>query len=159
MTEQSFDTSDGESGEDKTVTIRRSQIKALEKSAKDREDLAAQLKVAQRKLMFAEAGLPLGDKRVNYFVRGYDGEETPEAIREAAVEIGLLEVNDQIPGQTTVDQQVEQSNIEAIQKAGRGAGVPQPGNLEAGLEAAMAEGGVAALSSYLAQQGIPLSED
>lgn len=51
------------------------------------EDRAA---AAERELAFAKAGLPLSDPKMGYFVKGYDGDLTPEAIKAAAEEAGFL---------------------------------------------------------------------
>lgn len=68
---------------DRTVTLRRRDIDALEAKA-------ARAEAAERKLAFAEAGLDLTDKKLGYFVKGYDGELSADAIRSAATDAGFL---------------------------------------------------------------------
>ena len=46
-------------------------------------ELARRTEKAERRLAFAEAGIPLGDPRARYFVNGYDGEVAAEAIKSA----------------------------------------------------------------------------
>jgi hypothetical protein len=53
---------------------------------------------------FTKAGIPMDDPRIGYFVKGYDGELEPTAIREAAVSAGFI----QAPPQT-VDPTVQQA--------------------------------------------------
>lgn len=45
------------------------------------EEQAAEAAAAKRELMFARAGVPIDDPKLKYFVRGYDGELTPDAIK------------------------------------------------------------------------------
>ena len=162
MTEQTFDTS-AEATEDSVVKIRRSEIKSIQKKARERDELAAELEQAradQRELAFAKAGLPLAtDKRLGYFVKGYDGELTPDAIRAAAEEAGFLQSqSDASPGQTTIEEQVEREAVQSIYSASQGAGAPGPGD-DGGVEKAYQDGGTAGLMAFLGQQGLPISED
>jgi hypothetical protein len=75
---------------DKPVTIRRSHINALEAKAKTAQEAAERAEKAERRLAFAEAGISLADPKLAYFVKGYDGELTVEAIQAAATEAGFL---------------------------------------------------------------------
>lgn len=74
----------------RTVTLRRDQIRQLEKQAKAATEATARADAAERKLAFAEAGLSLADPKMAYFVKGYDGEMTAAAITEAATTAGFL---------------------------------------------------------------------
>lgn len=62
---------------------------ARKQEAKARE-AEARAAAAERELAFAKAGLPLSDPKMSYFVKGYDGELAPEAIRSAAEAAGFL---------------------------------------------------------------------
>ncbi len=68
----------------------RSVNKKLEKELaalrKEREELIA----AKRENAFIKAGIDPNDARFKYFVKGYDGELDPEAIREAGIEAQLI---------------------------------------------------------------------
>lgn len=82
--------------EERTVTVKRSQIRALEEKAKRADEAEAAKADLERQMAFVRAGLPLDEdspegKRMAYFVRGYDGDLTPEAIRTAASDAGFLE--------------------------------------------------------------------
>jgi hypothetical protein len=73
---------------------------------------------AERKLAFVEAGVPLDDK-TTYFVKGYDGEITAEAIRAEAQRIGVI---------TTESQVTPQENEGLRQMAQASAGAPPSGD-------------------------------
>ena len=60
--------------EDEYVRLPKADLQQLRAKARKAED-------AERRLAFAEAGIPLGDKRASYFVKGYDGELNPDAIK------------------------------------------------------------------------------
>lgn len=81
---------DDEEQEPRTVTLKRDQIRQLEKQAKAATEATARAEAAERKLAFAEAGLSLADPKMAYFVKGYDGELTAAAITEAATAAGFL---------------------------------------------------------------------
>jgi ribosomal protein L12E/L44/L45/RPP1/RPP2 len=68
----------------------RQHIKELEKEVNDLRQLKAEAETAKRELAFAKAGIPMDSPIAKYFIKGYDGELTPEAIHEAATEAGLV---------------------------------------------------------------------
>lgn len=63
----------------------------LEKRAKQADVHAKAAAEAQKELAFYKAGLPMSDPRLAYFVKGYDGEMTSEAIRTAAATAGFID--------------------------------------------------------------------
>lgn len=65
-------------------------IRQLREKAKRADELAVQLAELQRKDAFRSAGIDPSDKRAAYFVKGYEGELDPEAIKAAALEAGFL---------------------------------------------------------------------
>lgn len=65
-------------------------IRALRQKAKERDQLANQLAERERELAFAKSGLDFDDPKLKYFIKGYDGELTPEAIKAKAQEDGFL---------------------------------------------------------------------
>lgn len=65
-------------------------IRNLRKKAKEYDTLQAQLEERERELAFAKASLDLNDPKMTYFMKGYEGEMTPEAIRERAEADGFL---------------------------------------------------------------------
>lgn len=64
--------------------------KQLEQELQAKKDAESRAARAERELAFAKAGIDLGDSRMSYFVKGYDGEADPEKIRLAAMEAGFL---------------------------------------------------------------------
>lgn len=76
----------------------RARMKQLEKEAKELRRQVAEFSQASREMNFVKAGIQTDDPRFKYFVKGYDGELTPEAIRRAAEEAQLI-----TPQQTVED--------------------------------------------------------
>ena len=81
-----------ESGEEiqETRNPLRSRIKELESEIKSMRQQAAEAEQAKRELAFVKAGIDPADSAAKYFVKGYDGELTADAIKQAAVEARLL---------------------------------------------------------------------
>lgn len=65
-------------------------IRALRQKAKEADRLQAELAARDRELAFAKSGLNFDDPKLKYFIKGYDGELTPEAIKAKAQEDGFL---------------------------------------------------------------------
>ena len=68
----------------------RARIRELEQQVKAFEAKAKEAEAAQRELAFVKAGVNPDSAAAKYFVKGYDGELTPEAIRAAAEEANLV---------------------------------------------------------------------
>lgn len=137
-------------------------IPALRKAANAAKKLRAENARIKRELAFAKAGIPLNDAKMNYFVKGYEGDLEPEAIREAAVEAGFLVTQDASQEQTgepgvEVAAQAQQRVMAAS------AGATSEDISEAAaisrMEAAMQEGGIEAMLDVARQYGVPTSED
>jgi DNA-binding NarL/FixJ family response regulator len=84
----------------------RARMRELESEVKVLRQQADEAKGAQRELAFVKAGVDLSSNMSKYFVKGYDGELTPEAIRAAATEANLIQ--NQAP-QQVVPQQEKQA--------------------------------------------------
>jgi hypothetical protein len=103
MSDQNPDQMDGDTGDDGTavVQIPRSNIRALEKAAKAGQQAQAELAALRREMTFREVGIDPSNAAHKYFIKGYDGETTPEAIRAAAAEAGFLKAaTEQAPPQS-----------------------------------------------------------
>lgn len=139
-----------EETQDSRAQIPVEDLRNLRKKAKSADDAERRAAKAERELAFAKAGLDLGDPKVGYFVKGYDGELTPEAIRATAVELGFVAV-------PTVDQQAasEAKGIEQITSTATG-GQPASFDVAAELQAARNEREVMAI---LRRAGLPTSDD
>jgi ribosomal protein L12E/L44/L45/RPP1/RPP2 len=68
----------------------RAHMRKLEAENKRKDEELATLKSAQRELVFLKAGVNPDDPKAKYFVKGYDGELTVEAIRQAAEEASYI---------------------------------------------------------------------
>lgn len=151
-TDDDFDSDDidasGETGD----------IKSLRRAANSKKKLEQELNELKRELAFAKAGLALDDPKLKYFVKGYDGEMTAEAIREAASEAGFL--SSQPQGENPSLAAVGAAQQRVMQAA---SGVSYEGLTEeaalAQLESAMEEGGIEALLDVARQFGIPTHID
>lgn len=69
----------------------RERMKQLEAENAALREQAASASEAARKLAFVEAGVDPSLPVAKYFMKGYDGELTPEAIRQAAIEAQILQ--------------------------------------------------------------------
>jgi hypothetical protein len=119
-----------DSGNPRTVQMRRQDIRALEKQAKRAADLDAELATLRRERAFMSAGVPVDDPAARYFVKGYDGELDPDAIKAAAVESKMPWAKGEEIGPE------EQAAHEAAQAAAAGGTPPGAGpNMEAELAA------------------------
>lgn len=74
----------------------RARMKQLEKENREKDALLAQLQAQAKELSFVKAGVDVADPKFKYFIKGYDGELTPEAIREAAQEAQLIAPQQQV---------------------------------------------------------------
>lgn len=78
----------GESGS-ATVTLRRDEIRSMERDAKQARQAMEQVTALQRELAFAKSGHEFSDKQQKALLSVVDGDLTPEAIRAAAAELGF----------------------------------------------------------------------
>jgi hypothetical protein len=135
-------------------------IQSLRKAANAAKKLKAENVRIKRELAFAKAGIPLNDAKMNYFVKGYEGELEPDAIREAAVEAGFLVAQD-APQEQTGDPGVEVAAQAQQRVMAASAGATAEDITEAAaisrMESAMQEGGIEAMLDVARQYGIPTS--
>ena len=68
----------------------RARMRQLEKENAEAKKLLAEAETAKRELAFVKAGIDLTSPMSKYFVKGYDGDYSPESIRQAAVEAQLI---------------------------------------------------------------------
>lgn len=130
--------------------------RGLRRAANKSKKLEAELAELRRELAFAKAGLPMDDPKMKYFVKGYEGDMEPDAIRAAAAEAGFLAANPQAGAQAAVAESQAR-----VMSAAAGA-VYEDASEEAALarlEAAMQEGGVEAMLDVARQYGIPVAID
>lgn len=136
-------------------------IRSLRRAAASSKKLKAENAKLQREIAFAKAGLPLSDPKMNYFIKGYDGELDAEAIREAAAQAGFISSQ----GDASVEQQAQQQvSLEAqnrVMSASAGAFVEDASEAAAlaRMEQAMNEGGMEAMLDVVRQYGIPIATE
>jgi hypothetical protein len=140
--------------------------KSLRAAANRSKKLEAELNSMKRELAFARAGLPLDDPRLQYFIRGYDGDLDPEAIIFAAHEAGFVEFEEEMNEGEYIDGSEDDGTPELggqqrVMRASAGATSEDISeNAALGrLEAAMNEGGLDAMLDVARQYGIPTSYD
>jgi hypothetical protein len=81
-----FDETDDEAPKDPV----RARMRLLEKEAAELKKQVAEAEAVKREMAFIKAGIPTDNPMSKYFVKGYDGDITPEAIRQAAEEANLI---------------------------------------------------------------------
>jgi hypothetical protein len=74
---------DDPNAETPMVQMPRKDARRLAKAAKAGREAQQQLAQLERERAYVKAGVPLDDKRAAYFIAGYTGEQTPEAIKAA----------------------------------------------------------------------------
>lgn len=130
------------------VQLSSEDLRNLRKAAKERNELQAQIEQQKRELAFAKANLDLNDPKLGYFIKGYEGDLTPEAIRAQALADGFIqqqqasneELNAQQrianassgAGETTdpgiIDKMRHASSVEEVMKLAAEAGMPTSWN-------------------------------
>ena len=68
----------------------RARMKQLEKETRELRKQLAEAETARREFNFLKAGIDPTEPKFKYFVKGYDGELSPDAIRLAAEEAQLI---------------------------------------------------------------------
>lgn len=126
--------------------------KALRDAANRSGKYKAEAESLRRENAFLKAGISVEDQRMTYFVRGYDGELTTEAIRKAAQEAGFISTQSQQPPAAAAQRRMVAAAAGATPEGSTGSGDISR------LEDAMAEGGVAAMTAVLNELGIPVSQ-
>ena len=130
----------------------RRELERKQAEAEQRATAAEEKAVAlERRIAFAEAGVPLSDPRAKYFVKGYEGELTAEAIQAEAATFGLT----QAPASA-----IPEAERQALTTMGQAAdGTAAPGARDFAAEYAAAAQlppaeGRAAVARIAAEQGV-----
>jgi hypothetical protein len=130
----------------------RARMKQLEKDLREAQKQLASSAEASKKLAFVEAGIPLDSPMSKYFIKGYDGELTPEAIREAAQEAQLI-----APVQQVAD--TDKQAWRETNKIAAGSEVsPAPPGWIQRIEAANSEQEIMSIFAEAQAQGIDLGD-
>lgn len=137
-------------------------IQSLRRAANAAKKLKAENARMKRELAFAKAGIPLTDPKMNYFVKGYEGDLEPEAIREAATEAGFLTIEQPaVEQEATAETQAVAQAQQRVMAASAGATAEDISEAAAiaRMEAAMQEGGIEAMLDVARQYGIPTNAE
>ena len=136
------DFTDSEEEIQETRNPLRTRIKSLEEEIKSLRQNAVEAEQAKREMAFMKAGIDTGDVAAKYFVKGYDGELTVDAIKQAAAEARLLSPN--VPVETLSEQQAWNRTNQVAAGAESASEIP---DLQARLDAASSEAEILAILS------------
>lgn len=129
-------------------------IKSLRRAASGKKKLEEELAQIRRELAFTKAGINSDDPKMRYFIKGYEGDLTAEAVRAAALEAGFIQ------SEESSLQQLAQSQDRVISASA--GGISEDATEAAALsrmEAAMQEGGIDAMMDVARQYGIPIGTE
>ena len=130
--------------------------RGLRRAANKSKKLEEELAQTKREMAFLKAGINTDDPKMRYFVKGYDGEYTAEAVRQAAIEAGFVQQQSADPALATMA-----SAQDRVMSAAAGA-VFEDASEQAALarlQAAMDEGGIEAMLEVARQFGIPTQSE
>jgi hypothetical protein len=100
-----------ETGDETPKDPVRARMKQLEKELQQSKQALAEAEALKKEMAFIKAGIPMDNPMAKYFVKGYDGEVSPEAIRTAAEEAQLI--------QKAVDDAKAKSEVDAWNRVTR----------------------------------------
>jgi ribosomal protein L12E/L44/L45/RPP1/RPP2 len=103
----------------------RAELRRAQKRIKELEGDTVRAATAERQLTMIKAGVKVDDPKAKYFVSGYAGEMTADAVKAAAVEAGLVEA---APAAPPEGQQAAQ-RLDALNASTTS--VPRPGDKNA----------------------------
>lgn len=123
-------------------------IQQLREAAERGKTATAENAELKRKIAFMEAGIDTNDPKAKYFVKGYEGELTTEAIKAEAAEAGILgekpapstetetETTEPQGRRTPTEDEVELETMgsEITSEAGAPGEMPERDELEVGWE-------------------------
>jgi hypothetical protein len=136
------DYTDSEEEIQETRNPLRTRIKSLEEEIKSLRQNAVEAEQAKREMAFMKAGVDTSDPAAKYFVKGYDGELSIDAIKQAAVEARLSSPN--VPEEMVSEQQAWSRTNQVAAGAGSASAVP---DLQSRLDNAQTEAEVLAILS------------
>jgi hypothetical protein len=130
---------------------------ALRKEKREREKSDERAANAEKELAFMRAGIDSStNPMADYFVKGYDGEMTPEAIKAKAIEVGLIAAP--APPEPDPAKQESLRAGERIATGAQGGGSVTPQGVAA-LDEAYVQGGVESMLQVAREMGIPVQND
>ena len=156
-TEDEFDSEELESN----APVDGEDFRLLRRAANKSKKTEQENQALRRELAFAKAGLPLDDPRMNYFIKGYEGELQAEAIRQAAMDSGFIQAQQQQQQADDGQNRAVMAAQNRVMQASAGAMTSESGEEAAisQLSMAMNEGGIEAMLDVARQYGLPTSYD
>lgn len=121
MSEHDYDVDDNVEESPVQKNPIRARMRELENQVKEAKEQLAAAQMAQRELAFVKAGVDVSAPLAKYFVKGYEGELTPEAIRVAAEEAQIVPKSEQV-----AEMKSEQKAWDRIQKAAMAGDTSEP---------------------------------
>ena len=107
------------------VTVRRKDIRRLEKQAAAGKEALEKLNALESQMAFTAGGVTPDHPAAQYFIKGYEGERTPEAIKAAWEKVAGASQGQ--PDQPEIDQEL--ASLEGGQSLADGIGLPPPNKL------------------------------
>lgn len=132
--------------------------RGLRRAANKGKKLESENQQLKRELAFFKAGIDIDDPRMKYFAKGYEGELSADAVRQAAMEAGFIQT--QSAAQNAQNQEIASAQ-QRVLTASAGA-IYEDSSEDAAfsrLEQAMEEGGVDAMMEVARQYGIPIATE
>jgi hypothetical protein len=127
-------------------------FKNLRAKAKKADTYERENQTLKRELAFVKAGVPMDDPRMIYFVKGYEGELDPQAIKDAAIEAGFMAAPVEQPDPAVAQAQSGQAAVMAASAESKPSGDPSSVRYE--MEQAYKENGLEGLSAVTARHGV-----
>ena len=129
--------------------------KGLRRAASKSKKLEAELEQTKRENAFLKAGIAMDDPRMKYFVKGYEGDLTADAVRTAALEAGFIQQgnNAQLAETAASQQRVISASAGSVMEDNTESAAM------ARLQSAMEEGGIEAMLEVARQYGLPTSTE
>jgi hypothetical protein len=122
---------DDEPQDDPAPNFRRTLENRASKAEKKAQDAETRAEKAERQLAFAQAGIPLDNPMSPYFIGGYQGELTTDAIKAEAAKLNLVKAPE-----TDVVPSAEKDAHARMAAANAGAGTPGGRDFDAEMRAA-----------------------
>lgn len=130
---------------------------ALRREKRKGETAEARALAAEKDLAFMRAGIDTAtNPMAEYFVKGYDGEMTADAIKAKAIEVGLLAAP--VPPPPDPVKQESLAAAERISQGAQGGGSVTPVGTSA-LDEAFVQGGTEAMIEAARGMGIPIQNE
>ena len=132
--------------------------RGLRRAANKGKKLESENQQLKRELAFFKAGIDTDDPRMKYFAKGYEGELSADAVRQAAMDAGFIQT--QSAAQNAQNQEIASAQ-QRVLTASAGA-IYEDSSEDAAfsrLEQAMEEGGVDAMMEVARQYGIPIATE